>query len=133
MKHFNYPRNLLHVPNVPNVRWRQAAKKKDKAGDGAEAEKPKPVAFGCEAGHHSSGRAELPDLAGTVRQDCNWYVCADCHGKKGEKQWQCMLQADSNLGFCHVLPCFASWLVINANKLKYKKLRSSCKLDTATH
>ena len=27
------------------------------------------------------------------RQDCNWYVCADCHGKKGEKQWQCMLQA----------------------------------------
>jgi|OrbCmetagenome_4_1107370.scaffolds.fasta_scaffold320500_1 hypothetical protein len=32
--------------------WRgQAAKKKDKAGDGAEAEKPKPVAFGCEAGH----------------------------------------------------------------------------------
>lgn len=27
----------------------QAAKKKDKAGEGAEAEKPKPVAFGCEA------------------------------------------------------------------------------------
>ena len=27
------------------------------------------------------------------REDCNWYVCADCHGKKGEKQWQCMLQA----------------------------------------
>jgi len=57
----------------------KAAKKKDKAGDGAEAEKPKPVAFGCE--------------------DCNWYVCADCHGKKGEKQWQCMLQVDVREGF----------------------------------
>ena len=77
----------------------QAAKKKDKAGEGAEAEKPKPVAFGCEADAqsciHSEHRtpAELPDLLDLPCQDCNWYVCADCHGKKGEKQWQCMLQA----------------------------------------
>lgn len=34
-------------------RMGQAAKKKDKAGEGAEAEKPKPVAFGCEAGSKS--------------------------------------------------------------------------------
>ncbi|CAJ1371068.1 unnamed protein product, partial [Effrenium voratum] len=55
-----------------------AAKKKDKDAP-KEDEKPKQVAFGCE--------------------DCNWYVCADCHGKKGEKQWQCMLQVDLREGF----------------------------------
>ncbi|CAE7535506.1 unnamed protein product [Symbiodinium natans] len=57
----------------------KAAKKKDKDGKAGEDDgKPKPVAFGCE--------------------DCNWYVCADCHGKKGEKQWQCMLQVDLREG-----------------------------------
>jgi len=110
MKHFNYPRNLMFQLFLES--WHgQAAKKKDKAGDGAEAEKPKPVAFGCEAGH-SIRPSYRTYGTGPCQpcQDCNWYVCVDCHGKKGEKQWQCMLQADSN-GFCHVLPCFASWLV----------------------
>ncbi|CAE7709195.1 unnamed protein product [Symbiodinium sp. CCMP2456] len=56
----------------------KAAKKKDKDAKPEDDGKPKPVAFGCE--------------------DCNWYVCADCHGKKGEKQWQCMLQVDIREG-----------------------------------
>ncbi|CAE7575739.1 unnamed protein product [Symbiodinium necroappetens] len=63
---------------LPRLDDAEAAKKKDKDAKPEDDGKPKPVAFGCE--------------------DCNWYVCADCHGKKGEKQWQCMLQVDIREG-----------------------------------